>query len=52
MLTISKIRQMAIVTAQTVMDGLRIYYNFPGPHITLNGKTPEQKENIQTDKAE
>ncbi|MGA3190974.1 MAG: DDE-type integrase/transposase/recombinase [Candidatus Bathyarchaeia archaeon] len=39
-------------TAQTMMDGLRIYYNFIRPHTALNGKTPAQKANIETDKAE
>jgi putative transposase len=41
-----------IETAQTMMDGLRIYYNFIRPHGALNGKTPAQKANIETDKAE
>jgi transposase InsO family protein len=41
-----------IETAQTMMDGLRIYYNFLRPHGALNGKTPAQKANIETDKAE
>jgi transposase-like protein len=39
-------------TAQTMMDGLRIYYNFLRPHGALNGKTPAQKANIETDKTE
>jgi transposase-like protein len=33
-------------TAQTMMDGMRIYYNFIRPHVALNGKTPAQKANI------
>jgi transposase-like protein len=41
-----------IETAQTMMDGLRIYYNFIRPHTALQGKTPAQKANIETDKAE
>jgi transposase-like protein len=39
-------------TAQTMMDRLRIYYNFIRPHTTLDGKTPAQKANIETEKAE
>jgi transposase-like protein len=38
-------------TAQTMMDGLRIYYNFIRPHTALNGKTPAQKANIESDEA-
>jgi transposase-like protein len=38
-------------TAQTIMDGLRIYYNFLRPHSALNGKTPAQKANIESDEA-
>jgi hypothetical protein len=38
-------------TAQTMMDGLRVYYNFMRPHMALNGKTPAQEANVQTDKA-
>ena len=34
------------VTAQTMMDGLRIYYNFMKPHMALGGKTPAQKARI------
>jgi hypothetical protein len=30
-------------TAQTMMDGMRIYYNFIRPHMALNGKTPAEK---------
>jgi transposase-like protein len=33
-------------TAQTMMDGLRIYYNFMRPHMALAGKTPAQKVKI------
>jgi hypothetical protein len=33
-------------TAQTVMDGLRIYYNFMRPHMALGGKTPAQQAKI------
>jgi hypothetical protein len=33
-------------TAQTMMDGLRIYYNFIRPHMALDGKTPAQQANI------
>jgi len=29
--------------AQTMMAGLRIYYNFIRPHSALDGKTPAQK---------
>jgi transposase-like protein len=36
-------------TAQTMMDGLRIYYDFIRPHTALKGKTPAQKANIETD---
>jgi transposase-like protein len=39
-------------TAQTMMDGFRIYYNFIRPHTALNGKTPAQKANVETGKAE
>jgi len=41
-----------VETAQTMMDGLRIYYNFIRPHTALKGKTPAQKAKIETDKAE
>jgi putative transposase len=33
-------------TAQTMMDGMRIYYNFIRPHMALNGRTPAQKARI------
>ncbi len=39
-------------TAQTMMDGLRIYYNFIRPHTALDGKTPAQKAKVETEKAE
>jgi len=38
-------------SAQTIMDGLRIYYNFLRPHSALNGKTPAQKANIELNEA-
>ena len=38
-------------TAQTMMDGMRIYYNFLRPNSALDGKTPAQKANIETDEA-
>ena len=31
-------------TAQTMMDGMQIYYNFIRPHMALDGKTPAQQE--------
>jgi len=36
-------------TAQTMMDGIRIYYNFIRPHMALNGKIPAEKTNIITE---
>lgn len=33
-------------TAQTMMDGMRIYYNFIRPHMALNGDTPAKKSGI------
>jgi len=33
-------------TAQTMMDGMRIYYNFIRPHTALEGKTPAEKAQI------
>jgi hypothetical protein len=33
-------------TAQAMMDGIRIYYNFLRPHTALNGKTPAEKAEI------
>jgi hypothetical protein len=38
-------------TAQTMMDGMRIYYNFIRPRTALDGKTPAQKANIESDEA-
>ena len=35
-----------VETAQTMMDGLRIYYNFMRPHTALEGKTPAEKARI------
>ena len=32
--------------SQTIIDGLRAYYNFIRPYITLNGKTPAEEVNI------
>jgi len=34
-------------TAQTIIDGFRIYYNFIRPHMALDGKTPAQKSGIE-----
>jgi transposase-like protein len=36
-------------TAQTMMDGLRVYYNFIRPHMALDGKTPAQQARIDVD---
>jgi hypothetical protein len=36
-------------TAQTMMDGMRIYYNFIRPHTALKGQTPAQIAKISTD---
>jgi len=36
-------------TAQTMMDGLRIYYNFLRPHMALDGKTPAQEAKLVSD---
>jgi transposase InsO family protein len=33
-------------TAQTMMGGLQIYYNFLRPHMALDGKTPGQKAKL------
>jgi len=35
-------------TAQTIMDGMRVYYNFIRPHTALNGGTPAEKAKIDT----
>ena len=29
-------------TAQTIIDGFKIYYNFIRPHMALDGKTPAE----------
>jgi transposase-like protein len=34
-------------TAQAIIDGFRIYYNFIRPHMALNGKTPAQQAKIR-----
>jgi transposase-like protein len=36
-------------TAQTMMDGLRIYYNFLRPHSALEGRTPAEKAKLETE---
>lgn len=33
-------------TAQTMIEGLRIYYNFIRPHTALKGKTPAEKAKL------
>jgi len=33
-------------TAQTIIDGFRIYYNFIRPHMALNGKTPAEASGL------
>jgi transposase InsO family protein len=33
-------------SAQTIIDGIRIYYNFIRLHMALNGKTPAEKSGI------
>jgi len=35
--------------AQTIMDGIRLYYNFLRPHSALNGRTPAEKALITTE---
>ena len=35
--------------AQTMMDGIRIYYNFLRRHKTLSGKTPAQRTRLVND---
>lgn len=39
-------------TAQTMMDGMRIYYNFIRPHMALNGQTPAQEAKIDVDSSQ
>lgn len=39
-------------TGQTIIDGLRAYYNFIRPHMTLNGKTPAQQAKIDLELGE
>jgi transposase-like protein len=39
-------------SAQTLLDGMRLYYNFLRLHSALNGKTPAQKANIGFNEAE
>lgn len=41
-------------TAQTMMDGLRLHYNFLRPHSALGGMTPAQKAKLfsETEKIE
>ncbi|MEM2912409.1 MAG: IS6 family transposase [Candidatus Bathyarchaeia archaeon] len=36
-------------SAQTIIDGHRIYYNFIRPHMALNGKTPAEVAGINLD---
>ena len=33
-------------SAQTMLDGMRIYYNFIRPHMALDGETPAEQANI------
>ena len=33
-------------SAQTIVDGMRIYYNFIRPHMALNGKTPAEQAKL------
>jgi len=33
-------------TAQTIIDGFRIYYNFIRPYMGLEGETPAKEANI------
>jgi hypothetical protein len=39
-------------TAQTMMDGMRIYYNFIRPYTALEGKTPAQQAKIDNDSSQ
>ncbi|MDI6904516.1 MAG: integrase core domain-containing protein [Candidatus Bathyarchaeia archaeon] len=34
------------ITGQDLINGLRIYYNFIRPHMSLNGKTPAEEAGI------
>jgi len=34
---------------QTIIDGLRAYYNFIRPHMTLDGKTSAEEANMDLD---
>jgi len=34
------------ITGQDLIIGLRIYYNFIRPHMSLNGKTPAEEAGI------
>ncbi len=34
------------LTAQELIHGLRVYYNFIRPHMALNGKTPAEEAEI------
>jgi len=36
-------------TAQTMMNRIKIYYNFIRPHMALDGKTPAQQARIDVD---
>ena len=36
-------------TAQTMMDGSQVYYNFLRPRMALNGKTSTQKAKLVSD---
>ena len=38
-------------TAQIMMNGMRIYYNFIRPHTALDGKTPAQVAKIESGEA-
>jgi len=40
------------ITAQTIVDGFRIYYNFIRPHQALNGKTPSESAKLNLNLAQ